>query len=199
MDWTPVTERILLGECPSSSEDVLALRPHGVEGVLSVQHDACLAGLGLDWDALAASLRAAGLQPARVPMRDFDEADMRRRLPEAVRALHGLLAGCRAVYVHCTQGVGRSPLVVAAYLSFVEGLDPVEAYARVRRARPKVVPLWDALMGCRTDLLLEAGAEIERRTAARCPDGAGESTRALVREGVEAELLRERVLQMRSA
>ncbi len=194
MDWSRIDGRLLVGECPVSSDDLAALELAGVDGLLSLQHDECLAALGLDWEALAAALAAAGVEARRVPMRDFDEADMRRRLPEAVRALHGLLSARRRVYVHCTQGVGRSPLVVAAYLSFVEGLDPVEAYERVRRARPRAVALWDPLMGCRTDLLLGARGELERRTAERCPAGAGAGTRALVREAVEAELLRERVL-----
>ena len=200
MDHDAVSERLVVGACPVGPGDLERLRrERRVDGLLSVQHDECLAALGLEWRELAEAAWQLGIRPARVPIRDFDLEDMRRQLPAAVRALHSLLAAGCTVYVHCTQGVGRSPLVAAAYLCFVERLDPVAAYARVRAARPKTVPLWDALMGCRHDLLRGLEAEIARRVAESCPPGAGEGTLALVHERVEAELLRERVLAADSA
>ena len=44
-----------------------------------------------------------------------------------------------AVYVHCGAGVGRAPLMAAAY--FVStGLTPDEAWGRIRQARPFIRP-----------------------------------------------------------
>lgn len=48
-----------------------------------------------------------------------------------------LTAGCK-VLVFCAQGVERSPLTVAYYLSRVRGITLGEAYNIIRRARPIV-------------------------------------------------------------
>ena len=76
----------------------------------------------------------------RYPLRDFDPADQRRGLPAAVRGLYGLLRQGHRVYVHCTAGINRSPLVVLAYLTLVEGMGLEEAMTLLLRARPEVCP-----------------------------------------------------------
>ena len=77
-------------------------------------------------------------------MRDFDPADQRRALPAAVRALHGLLRQGHRVYVHCTAGINRAPLVVLTYLTLVEGIELEEAMTLLVHARPEVSPTWEA-------------------------------------------------------
>ena len=59
---------------------------------------------------------AAKLKFRSVPVRDFDAADFRRKLPECVAALDWMLKAGHTVYLHCTAGQVRSPTVVAAYL-----------------------------------------------------------------------------------
>jgi hypothetical protein len=44
-----------------------------------------------------------------------------------------------AVYVHCGAGVGRAPLMAAAYL-VSSGLTPAQAWETIRQARPFVRP-----------------------------------------------------------
>ncbi|MFW6082850.1 MAG: protein-tyrosine phosphatase family protein, partial [Chloroflexota bacterium] len=44
-----------------------------------------------------------------------------------------------SVYVHCGSGVGRAPTLAAAYLVFT-GLTPSEAWAKIRRTRPFILP-----------------------------------------------------------
>jgi protein-tyrosine phosphatase len=52
----------------------------------------------------------------RVPVRDFDAAELRSKLPECVRNLDGLLSAGHLVYLHCTAGINRSPTVAMAFL-----------------------------------------------------------------------------------
>ena len=66
---------------------------------------------------------------------DFDQADLRRHLPECVGGLRELIEDGRTVYVHCTAGIGRSPTVVIAYLHWVENWDLEEAAKHVESRR----------------------------------------------------------------
>ena len=96
-------------------------------------------------------------------MRDFDPADQRRGLPTAVRGLYGLLRQGHRVYVHCTAGINRSPLVVLTYLTLVEGIGLEEAMTLLLRARPEVCPTWEAYHGCRQELTAQYEERIRQR------------------------------------
>ena len=67
--------------------------------------------------------------------------------------LHELLAAGNRVYVHCTTGLGRSPLVVLGYLTFVEMQSPELALAVLKELRPGTDPSLEAYYGCRDDLV----------------------------------------------
>ncbi len=168
---------LVIGSCPMSRSDLGLIRQRsGVSAVLSVQHDECLEHFGIDYPDHVAHGRALGLAMHRVAMRDFDPPDQRRRLPNAVRALHHLLQGGHRVYVHCTAGINRAPLTVLGYLAFVETLPPDEAYALIRRGRPQAAPYWDAFHGAFSDLLTccgwTAAASAHRRRPGWDPDQA---------------------------
>lgn len=176
LNWSEIRHDIVVGSCP--------MRPHhvdriaddaGVDALLSLQTDGCRAALGIEASALALHATKRGLVVVNVPMRDFDPAEQRRRLPEAVRALGALLSDGHRTYVHCTAGINRAPLVVLTYLTFVEGMATDEAIVLIHKARPEASPYWDAYHGCRDDALvahattlghddLVAEAEVLRRT-----------------------------------
>ena len=71
----------------------------------------------------------------RVPVRDFDPDDLRKRLPACVQELHDLLSAGYIVYLHCTAGCGRSPTVAIAYLIWHRGVALADAWAYVRSRR----------------------------------------------------------------
>jgi atypical dual specificity phosphatase len=71
-------------------------------------------------------------------------------IDQAVRAGH-------KVYVHCYAGVGRSPLVCAAYL-ITQGYTSEEAWDQVERARP-----YAALNAAQWDRLREFEEEVIAR------------------------------------
>jgi hypothetical protein len=131
--------------------------------VLSVQHDECLAYWGIDYARLQDRATALGLILVRCPIRDFDIADMRQQLPAAISALASLQARGHRTYVHCTAGLGRSPLVVLAYLILVQKQDPEEAISMILSSRSDAVPAWEAYHGCRYDLVERHRQAIARR------------------------------------
>ncbi|RMZ52098.1 hypothetical protein APUTEX25_001292, partial [Auxenochlorella protothecoides] len=128
--------------------------------ILSLQSDACLEALGIDYPALHARACARGLLAARVAVRDFDHDDQAAMLPEAVRALHTLLAMGHRVYVHCTAGINRATLTTVGYLTFVQGLGLEEALRAVREARPQAHPYVDCWRTVRRRLVEGRGDEV---------------------------------------
>lgn len=128
VNWNVVRHDLVVGSGPLALSDLDAIRgATRASALLSVQHDECLEKLGIDYAAHVRHGRRLGLTMERRPLRDFDPADQRRGLPAAVRGLHGLLRQGHRVYVHCTAGLNRSPLVVLAYLTLVEGIGLEEA------------------------------------------------------------------------
>ena len=84
--------------------------------------------------------RTAGLVYRNVPVNDFDDVDLKRRLHACVEALDDLLKTGHHVYVHCTAGVTRSPTVIAAYLHWQLQWpldDAIERVQELRRCCPR--------------------------------------------------------------
>jgi hypothetical protein len=181
LNWNEVRSDLVVGSCPMTAEDLTRIRDRtGVDGVLCVQSDECLAHFGIDYSEHLRHGGRLGLDMRRVPMGDFDVADQRRHLGNAVRTLGQLLSAGRRVYVHCTAGLGRSPLVVVGHLTLVEMMPEAEAFALVKARRPGAAPSPEALAGCRADLVRvyraqieeEAGRIYRRRLAAGRPGDA---------------------------
>lgn len=160
-------------------EDLVKIKAEtGVTAVLSVQHDDDLAYWGVEYSEMLAEGEKLGLTMARHPIRDFDVADMRKNLPQAIAALAGLQAAGHRTYVHCTAGMGRAPLVVLGYLALVERVDPEEAIRKILEGRPVAVPAWEAYHGARKDLVIRLRAAIERRAYELYEQGVNGDARA---------------------
>jgi hypothetical protein len=150
LNWGEITPRILIGTCPMTTADLDRIGAEsGVSAVLSVRHDDCLAYWSIDCDQMRTFGESLGLRMARSPMRDFDIPDQRRNLARAVRTLGDLQSSGHCTYVHCTAGLGRTPLTVLSYLIWVEGQSPDEAIGLIHRGRPGAVPAW----GCGLDTM----------------------------------------------
>ena len=119
MDASQILPNLFVGTFPGSPEDIDRLRREGVTAVLNVQTDEDMADWGVDWDRMESYYRETGIEVRRVPVRDFDPDDLRRKLPRCVEALDELLHQGHTVYVHCNMGVNRSPSIVIAYLHWV--------------------------------------------------------------------------------
>lgn len=153
MDFDQILPSVLLGSCPESTEDVDRLiRDASVTAVLSLQTEEDFDYLNLDWDRFQAHYQGLGIEVRRVPVRDFDQEDLRENLPDCVDALRRLLDDDHTVYVHCNLGIGRSPSVVTAYLHWVRGWDLDEALDHVTGCRA-CSPNLDAIRLAGEDLL----------------------------------------------
>ncbi|HHP7234725.1 MAG TPA: dual specificity protein phosphatase family protein [Desulfobacterales bacterium] len=153
LNWGEVTPSIVIGSCPMTAADLKRIvEENRIGAVLSLQHDDCLAYWNIDYASVVATARSMNVTMARCPIRDFDIADMRRRLPAAVSMLAGLIGSDRRTYVHCTAGMGRAPLTVLGYLVWVAGYNSEDAIRLILQGRPEAVPAWEALHGAETDL-----------------------------------------------
>ena len=164
LGWGEVRHDLVVGSCPISPADIDLIADNtGVSALLSLQTDDCRTALGIDYPVLEEHASSRRLLLLSAPIRDFDCEDQRRRLPEAVANLAGLLERGHRTYVHCTAGINRAPLVVLAYLTFMEEMPVPEAISLIQRARPEACPDWDAYYGCREDLLAPHRASVARR------------------------------------
>ena len=132
-----ILPQLLVGSCPRSRADVEQLHNEsGVSAVLSLQSDADLQHLGIDWRDLSAYYRQLGIDARRTPVQDFNAAALRDSLPRCVLQLAELLRDGRTVYVHCTAGINRSPSTIIAYLHWIEGMELGEAVWMVTSRHP---------------------------------------------------------------
>ncbi len=109
---------------PQSPEEMLWLRRQGVEVLISLTEDR----LPRDW------CDDAGLLVFHEPLEDM-EPPTQEQLDRCVSAVTKAIAGNMGVAVHCGAGLGRTGVVLAAYL-VTKGLSASNAISRVRRLRP---------------------------------------------------------------
>ncbi len=195
LNWGEVTPHIVVGTCPMKTTDIDRL--HGearVSALLSLQHDDCLAYWGIDYRNMLASGATLGITMERCQIRDFDISDMRLRLPRAVHKLAKLLHVGHRVYVHCTAGMGRSPLTVWAYLAAIDGEEPWAALRKIKQGRPEAVPSPEAFEGFRRDLAARHHERIARRAYDLYRQGAHPGDAEQDWRQAEAEVIRQAIL-----
>ena len=127
---------MFVGPSPQSPRDIDQLkRDYGISAVLNVQTEGDMAYWGIDWRTLETHYRKLNIEVLRIPVQDFDSDDLRRNLPESVKALDTILTQGHNVYVHCSMGINRSPSIVIAYLTWIKGLSLGEVYDLVTTIR----------------------------------------------------------------
>ncbi|MBI3950243.1 MAG: dual specificity protein phosphatase family protein [Acidobacteria bacterium] len=137
MDYDQILPGLFVGSHPRCGDDIDKLKNEsGITAVLNLQTDEDMVWWKLDWPALTLQYGTCSVECRRVPIRDFDTADLADKLPDAVSALAQLLQAGHTVYVHCNAGAWRSPTVAIAYLHWCEGWDLDKAVAHVEQHRP---------------------------------------------------------------
>jgi protein-tyrosine phosphatase len=136
MDYHQILPKLFIGSYPESTDDIERLRREGVTAVLNLQTDDDMNHFTLNWNSLARYYKTRGIDVRRVPVRDFDAADLQEKLPACVSTLSDLLASRHTVYLHCSAGAGRAPSVTIAYLFCCEGWGLDKAIAHVTKCRP---------------------------------------------------------------
>jgi atypical dual specificity phosphatase len=144
--FTWIEKPLLAGMArPESAEDLIWLREHGVDLLVSLSEEP----LRRDW------INEAGLLSIHIPVTDM-EAPTQEQLDQAINAIRRANARPMGVGVHCTAGLGRTGVVLACWL-VANGMSASNAMARVRRLRPGSIE---------TDEQAESVGEFARRRPA---------------------------------
>ncbi len=122
-----ITPSILLGGQPARKVWATLIR-RGITGVINLRQE-------YDYQAEVGGL---ALRYLYLPTVD-NTAPSQAHIRMGVQFLEEELAKGGKVYVHCWEGLGRSPTLVAAYL-VKTGLTPDEAWKMIRRVRPFIRP-----------------------------------------------------------
>jgi protein-tyrosine phosphatase len=135
MDYAQILSGLFIGSHPRAVGDVERLRRESaITAVLNLQTDEDMRSVNLDWQPLETHYRASNIDLLRFPVKE-EQIELREKLPECVQALGGLMTSGRTVYLHCTQGIGRSPTVAIGYLHWSLGWEFDVAVNHVKRAR----------------------------------------------------------------
>ncbi|MBI4085061.1 MAG: dual specificity protein phosphatase family protein [Candidatus Liptonbacteria bacterium] len=124
LDYSYITDGIFIGTnqcCQTHFDD--KLRKEGITADISLEKDRLDAPFGVDFYLW-------------MPVEDH-AAPNYEQLEFGVSALEKLVAMGRKVYVHCKNGHGRAPTLVATYL-VKSGKSPEEAEALIKAKRPSM-------------------------------------------------------------
>jgi protein-tyrosine phosphatase len=135
MELDQVLPKLYVGSYPRY-DDIDTLKRYGITAVLNVQSEEDFKFLGLDWSEMRARYFALDIVVRHVPITDFDDDELRDKLPQAVRVLSELVNEKHDVLVHCNAGANRSPSVVIAWLSWEQGWNLDEAERHVNGCHP---------------------------------------------------------------
>ncbi|MCZ7546561.1 MAG: dual specificity protein phosphatase family protein [Anaerolineae bacterium] len=121
-----VTDQLYVGE-QFSTRGWEALRAAGITAVVNMREEFDDRELDIDLPTYC-----------RLPTPDW-HAPSQAHLREGVAFIREAIARGEKVYVHCMSGMGRAPIMAAAYL-VTTGLTPDEALERIRAVRPFIEP-----------------------------------------------------------
>ncbi|MFQ5882510.1 MAG: dual specificity protein phosphatase family protein [Candidatus Methylomirabilales bacterium] len=125
MDLSQIDHNLFQGSAPLGPKDADQLRVSGIRAAVDMRAEAeapppleCLLWLPtIDWEAAAVEQLITG-----------------------IRFIDHCISLGWGVYVYCQGGIGRSSMMVAAYLIAKRGMDAEEAIEGIRRRRPGANP-----------------------------------------------------------
>jgi protein-tyrosine phosphatase len=143
--FTDLDDHIAVGSYPHTPEQIESLvQTYGVSAVVNLQSDADLRQRGVQWSVLWPFYIKLKVSLMRIPIIDFDRADLGRNMDQAVEAVGRFVDEGRKVYIHCNAGLNRSPSVVVGHLVAARGLGLAEAMDWLAQ-RHECVPYPDVL------------------------------------------------------
>jgi len=136
MNLDQILPHIFVGSCPETPADIDYLpAAFGITAVLNLQTQEDFADREIRWEEMEAAYRRLSVELRRIPVLDYNPAELRRRLPDCAHTLDDLLRAGHTVYVHCNAGMNRSPCAGVAYLHWNKGMGLDEAVTHVTNRR----------------------------------------------------------------
>jgi protein-tyrosine phosphatase len=136
MNLNQILPRLFVGSCPTNADDINHLKvDYGITAILNLQTDNDFDYCDLDWSRIETRCQELQIEVWRIPVRDFDDEDLRTKLLQCVRALDEFLLADHTAYVYCNAGAGRSPSVAIAYLHWKQNWNLDEAIEHVTQCR----------------------------------------------------------------
>lgn len=125
LEINQITDLIYLGTnlCCSASPHIKILLDHGIKTDIDLEEERQEQISGVDtylW----------------LPVKD-QQAPTQEQLDTGVAVIDSLVRNNKKVYIHCKNGHGRSPTLLAAYF-ISQGLDINEAIEKIKSKRPQV-------------------------------------------------------------
>ncbi|HEV3117666.1 MAG TPA: dual specificity protein phosphatase family protein [Gemmataceae bacterium] len=130
---------------PESEEDLDWLRKNGIDVLLSLTEEP----IPRAW------VNNAGLLLVHEPLVDM-EAPVQEQLERCVATIDRAVGNNMGVAVHCGAGLGRTGVVLAAYL-IRKGASAREAITRIRKLRPGSIETSE-----QADAVVEYGRQLKR-------------------------------------
>lgn len=130
--YNRISPQIILGGQPARRH-LIKLARAGVTGIINMR----------DEYSYADQVGATNLNYLELPTID-DTPPTQADLQLGVDFIRNEIAQGGSVYIHCWEGLGRGPAMVAAYFISL-GETPEEAWAKIRRSRPFVRPTADQM------------------------------------------------------
>ncbi|CAM6031766.1 unnamed protein product [Sphagnum compactum] len=153
-NFAQINEHLIVGSHPRDSEDIRVLYyQNGVRAIVNLQRSG--EPLRGDIDAITERCALLGnrIWYQRVPIEDGSQVSLSNNLREAVGILNRAIQEKvtqpgETVYLHCCEGLVRSPSVAVAYLYWFTDipLNGADALVRARRigAEPRLPAINDA-------------------------------------------------------
>ncbi|KAJ7965124.1 Phosphoglucan phosphatase [Quillaja saponaria] len=153
MNYTVITENLIVGSQPQKPEDVDHLKQEeDVAYILNLQQDKDVEYWGIDLQSIIRRCQELDIRHMRRPAKDFDPDSLRNGLPKSVSSLEWAISeGKGKMYVHCTAGLGRAPAVAITYMFWFCGMNLNTAYDKLTSKRP-CGPSKTAIRGATYDL-----------------------------------------------
>lgn len=126
IDYNEITDGIYIGtnQCCQADFDEHLLKVHSITVDISLEGERLDAPFGAEWYVW-------------IPVEN-KTAPTHDQLAFGVEVLEKSVSLGRKIYVHCKNGHGRAPTLVAAYLIKTAGKNPQEAEELIRSKRPSV-------------------------------------------------------------
>lgn len=131
--YTRITENIGCGPYPYY-EEVALLKEKGFKAILNLQTWDNMETLGIDPQRYQEVCQKAQVTYVNIPIIDMKNLNPEKCL-QAAHELKNLKDIYNQVYIHCTEGVNRSPIVVIIYLHLFEMYDIWRAFGYVKKKR----------------------------------------------------------------